>query len=360
MNLSLVRALLCCAGKRTGHSLGLPFNVVFAITLKCNSRCKTCFIWRNPPDQDHELTTDEYKRIFKSLGRLYWVTLGGGEPFLRKDFLQIITDVCGYCKPSLVNIPSNGSRPQEMLSVMDEVTRLHPRTTFIVNLSLDHIGEKHDSVRGMPGSFDLVCKAISNLKSIKRRNFNLGIHTVISKYNLDDLEHIYGWVRSHGLADSYIIEDAQVREEYRNDGGDFSNDPHDYAKAMKFYLDNIKKVKMTGMNKIRRAFRITYYESIAQALRSGKSPHDCQAAYASCQVNPDGEVWACATKGLSLGNLRKSMYDFRELWYSRDAHEARLKIRDRKCSCHLSNVFYSNMLSSPSKLISTIYNYARY
>lgn len=358
--LLLTRILSCYISKNIRRPLSLPLSMVFSTTLKCNSKCKTCFIWKEQPKQDNELTADEYKTIFQLIGRLYWVTFGGGEPFLRQDFSRIIMDACKYLKPTILNIPSNGSRPEEIFSAIDKVTCLYPDTKFVLNLSLDHIGEKHDIIRGMPGSFNLLCKTIKNLKSIRRPNFNLGIHTVISKYNSGDFEYIYDWVNSNLSAGSYIIEDAQIREEYMNHREIFFDGPNDYAKAVKFYLDNIAKVKMSGINKIRRAFRITYYKSLNKSLISGRSQHNCQAAYASCQVNPDGEVWACATKGLSLGNLRKSKYDFKELWYSRGANEARSKIKSQGCSCNLSNASYSNILFSPSQLISTFYNYIRY
>ena len=356
----LTRALSCYISKNMGYSFSLPLSVVFAITLKCNSKCKTCFIWKNPQNQDNELTVDEYKRIFQSMGRLYWVTFGGGEPFLRGDFVQIILDACRFLKPAIVNIPSNGSRPQEIFDVMDKVTQRYPETKFILNLSLDHIAEKHDMIRGMQGSFDLACKTINDLSMIKRRNFNLGVHTVISKYNLNDFPFIYEWISKNLSQDSYIIENAQVREEYMNHNEAFFSQKSDYAKAIEFYLNSIKKVKMLGINKLRRAFRITYYESVLKSLLSASRPYDCYAGYASCQVSPDGEVLACATKGLSLGNLREFQYNLKILLRTKEAKKVRLRIKREKCFCNLSNVSYSNILFNPGKLVASIYNYVRY
>ncbi|MBU0548142.1 MAG: radical SAM protein [Candidatus Omnitrophica bacterium] len=359
-NPPLTRALFCYIGKNLRYPFVLPLSMVFVTTLRCNSKCKTCFIWRNGRERKAELTVDEYRKIFQSLGRLYWVTLGGGEPFLREDFLQIVLDACRYLKPTIVNIPSNGSRPDDIFYVIDMATRLYPKTKFILNLSLDHIGEKHDSIRGLPGGFNLAYKTIENLKAIKKVNFNLGIHTVISKYNLDDFEYIYRWVNDNLRPDSYIIEDAQQREEFMNQGEKLFSCRRDYVKAIKFYLDNIKKVKTTGINKIRRAFRITYYGSVSKSLLSGGKPFSCYAAYASCQINPDGEVWVCATRGFKLGNLRESKYNFRSLWYSKEAMAMRKRVKNQRCSCNLSNVSYSNILFNPAQLVSTVYNYIRY
>src|SRR5271157_869045 len=84
----------------------LPFSYTISVTFKCNSRCRTCYIWeRNVP----EFTLEEFDKTFFSLKKSpYWVTISSGEPFLRNDTVDIIKSLYTRCAPKVINIPTNG------------------------------------------------------------------------------------------------------------------------------------------------------------------------------------------------------------------------------------------------------------
>jgi len=69
--------------KHLGFPKLLPINYTVSLLYTCNSRCGTCNIWKK---RAVNLSVEEYKKIFKNIGRApYWVTFSGGEPFLRED-----------------------------------------------------------------------------------------------------------------------------------------------------------------------------------------------------------------------------------------------------------------------------------
>ncbi len=71
------------------QGLHVPFFFVVSPTMACNLRCYGCYAGMY--HQDHGLDRDTLDRIFteaKELG-IYFLTISGGEPFIRKDLLDL-------------------------------------------------------------------------------------------------------------------------------------------------------------------------------------------------------------------------------------------------------------------------------
>ena len=51
-------------------------------------KCKMCNIWQNPTDKKEEITADD----LKTLTRLKFINLTGGEPFIREDLPEIVEE----------------------------------------------------------------------------------------------------------------------------------------------------------------------------------------------------------------------------------------------------------------------------
>jgi len=88
-------------------------HYMIELTGKCNHRCAYCYnVWKldNHKISEKELTTDEWKSVFKKLKKetgCTSVSLSGGEPTLREDFLEILDSIHTLkIEPVLI---SNGS-----------------------------------------------------------------------------------------------------------------------------------------------------------------------------------------------------------------------------------------------------------
>ena len=76
------------AFRRFGWPRMYPFSVVVSISFRCNSKCRTCDVWRKPND---DMTVEEWDKVFANLGRTpFYITFTGGEPFLRKDLDEMV------------------------------------------------------------------------------------------------------------------------------------------------------------------------------------------------------------------------------------------------------------------------------
>ena len=72
-----------------------PISLVHFVTYRCNARCSFCFIdFDDPKTFAGELTIDEIDTLTKNLGKsLLNVNFTGGEPFARKDIIEIAKNI---------------------------------------------------------------------------------------------------------------------------------------------------------------------------------------------------------------------------------------------------------------------------
>lgn len=318
-----------------------PLNYTLSLTYRCNSRCKTCNIWLKKTD---ELTVEEYKKIFTGLGTSpYWITFSGGEPFLRKDIVEICQCLYETCHPKIINIPTNGILTEIIVDKVKNILTLCPKTKFVINVSLDEIGEKHDEIRNVKDNFTKTINTFDNLKKLNYPNLTVGIHTVVSKFNFKRLPEIASELLSFN-PDSYITEIAEKRVELDTINSDITPSAEEYTSAIDQLIEILKKYPATGLGKITQAFRFKYYNMVKRVLRENRQIIPCYAGFSSCQIAPNGDVWMCCIKANPIGNLHEVNYDFKKIWFSEKAIEARKKIKKGECFCPLANASYTNML----------------
>ena len=131
----------------------LPISLTISVTNQCNSKCKTCSIWRKYSNhqqlRETELKAEEYRKIFESFGgKIFWATLSGGEPFMKRDIVEIFESLCEHCHPAIVNIPSNGLLSPTIESQVRKMLEKNFDTNLTLNLSLDGVGANHEKIRG--------------------------------------------------------------------------------------------------------------------------------------------------------------------------------------------------------------------
>ncbi len=319
----------------------LPFNLTISVSFNCNSRCKTCDIWKK---QVNDLTLEEYEKIFKNYGKLFWVTLSGGEPFLRKDLDQLANLVYRYCKPKIINIPTNGLMGPYTAKKAEEIARACPESEIVINLSLDGVGNQHDEIRGISGNWARSMQTYAALRKIKLKNFTLGVHTVISQFNVKDIPKITDHILEELQPDSYISEVAEERIEMDNTGRGITPSAEDYANAVDYLHKKATKIKTNGVSKFTSAFRTTYYKFAKKVLETKQQAIPCYAGVASAHISPEGYVWGCCVRAESLGSLRENNYDFKKIWFDQKANHFRKSVKNKECACPLANAYYSSAI----------------
>ena len=343
---------------KTFYYLGLPkilpISYTISVTNQCNSKCRTCFIYNKKTDM---LSSEEFSKVFASFGKSpYWVTISGGEPFIRKDLYEIVVSLVKTCNPSIVNIPTNGILTTKIISTIQKLCHEMPKTKFIINLSIDGTDDLHDRIRNVPGNYQKVLSTYKGLRRLHCQNLSIGIHSVISSFNIERFTQIADTLM--GLnPDSYITEIAEERQEMLNFGKGIVPDSLAYRSAIDFLLHRIKNKNYTGINKLTQALRIEYYSLVKKILRNNSRVINCYAGIASCQIAPNGDVWFCCMKAKVVDNLKKSNYNFKSIWFSNRARDMRREIKKQKCFCPMANASYTNMLLSSKTMMKVIYQF---
>lgn len=342
--------------RQWGIPRGLPLSYTFSLTFRCDSRCLTCDVWQKG-DKLEELSLEEWKAIFTSLGKApHWITLTGGNQFLRKDLVDICEAVIKINQPNIINIPTSGSLPKLVCDRVEQILSLCKQhgTTLITNISIDGIGDEQDHLRGSENNFKHTLQTYHNLCLLQKKypNFFVGAYSIISRHNLTHAEHLFDYVLNELKPDDYSIEIAEYRQELKNLEKGFLPTADEFLPILKTFLQKRMTVSK-GVVGLREALRSAYFKTLEQVLRQQKEVIPCYAGIASCQISATGKVWECCTRADVLGNLREYDYNFPRLFSSPQAAKIRKQIKDERCFCTHSNPCYTSMLCN-LKLLSKI------
>jgi len=334
--------------RRLGWPRMLPLNLTLSPSPKCNSRCLTCNIWMK---REKELTLEEWRKVLASLGRApYWFTISGGEPLMYPHVVELTEAAYDECRPGVINIPTNGILPT-IPERVERIAGVCAESQVIVNLSLDGLGEKHDFIRGVPGNFEKFERCLEQLLDLRRRlkNLSIGIHSVVSVFNVDDLDEIIAYADRSG-ADQFITEIAEPRVELDTVGLPITPSAESYAPAAERLIRYVESKRFRGVARITEALRVEYYKLVKRTLDEQDQVIACYAGWVSAHIYADGTVWPCCVRGDNLGNLRDHNYDFKEIWFGKKIQEVRRSIRGKECHCPLANAAYTSMLHDAATL----------
>lgn len=174
----------------------LPNNeskAIWEITHQCNYNCSYCIFSCNNKKIDGELTTKECYHIIDELvlHNFKHLKITGGEPFLRKDILEILK----YASERLItDISTNAS-----LITTEKVELLNQLKLKMIHVSLDGNKLEHESVRGN-NTYE---RTIKGLEALRKSVNKVRIGSVIHMDNQYDLESLI--LDSVGLEADEII-----------------------------------------------------------------------------------------------------------------------------------------------------------
>lgn len=330
-----------------------PIQLTFFVTRKCNARCPWCFYLqgRDPPGDGDVLSLDEIQEVSRSLGRLLWVALSGGEVFLRDDIVEIAATFHDRNRPRILLFPTNGLLPDAIADRTERILRRCPKSIVVVKLSLDGLNGDHDELRRAPGGFDKALQTYRSLGKLRARyaNLELGINTVFLSENQDRMDEIIDFVADLDIRGTHTISMIRgnlVEDRYK------SVDVTKYRRAVARLERDLKEGVSNIHNfmgaRVKAAQDILQRRLIHRTLQADRRVIPCYAGRLNVVLTETGEVHPCEVLGRSLGNVRDHGYDLRCLLRSAPARAALGPIAAGDCHCTHECNFIMNILFNPA------------
>lgn len=184
------------------------------LTSACNLACKMCLIRRGPQDslsRKHAVQAAEFagRRGFKE------IEVSGGEPTLVEYFWDVLDLLCDT--GAEVKVVTNGYRLTD-----EHVRRFSSYPRLSIQVSIDGVGELHDSIRGVRGAFEASEKALLALVDsgcrvaantvVQRSNFRHMVELYERFKNVPLMFHAFILVESGGIVTSELIPRENLEE----------------------------------------------------------------------------------------------------------------------------------------------------
>lgn len=303
-------------------ALSFPYKLTFAMTYKCNLRCRICNIWESPVGK--ELNVGEIEAIFSNLNNLGWLDLTGGEISLRNDMLEIVKAIIQSANKLLFfHISTNGQVTDKIVSMTEKI--LEHDLIPIVSISIDGPEEINDKLRGSDGASKRALETFRSLKKLSRGYYYLSC--TISDYNIDYLEDFLAELKKisfFSFSDLHFNIFHRSRHYYKNQ----------YVNGIsRLEFKNIKKYMFLNKkgNFIKKFFADRYAKGLKKYLNQNRYPVKCQALKSSCFIDPCGNVYPCAMYDRPIGNLRDNNYNLNNIWQGIGLTRVRNDIANKRC-----------------------------
>lgn len=288
------------------------------ITNNCNLNCLHCRVLDNHKETNvlYNLNFEDIKKLLMQLkkwGSIEWISIGGGEPLLRKDLFDIISlsKKLGF-KTLLV---TNGTLVDKNI-----VEKLEKAELNRVQISIDGMKKTtHEKIRGK-NTFDM---AVNSVNYFLKSKIETTIRMVITKINYKETEDFIKYFASKGVPSISIRRFVPV--------GNSSKNFKELYLDSKVYYNILKKAILIG-EKLN--VKIASGDPLLSIVKTDLKKIDIEGYIGGCTpgitylyISYDGKIKPCPMLDISLGDIKKD--NIRKIWENSDFYK---KIRNREIS----------------------------
>lgn len=333
-------------------TFGTPIYLILFVSDNCPNKCSHCWYTRDWKDRNlvnKSLGFDEIEKISKSIKYIRFLTITGGEAFLRDDIVDIVNVFNKNTKMSMCDIPTSGFNEELISSKLEKILKSNPNLPFRVGLSIDGNETTHNRIRNNKDAFQNAMKTLRSLKNFKTKfsNLDISIISTISEGNYEEANELFDFVykelpdvewslnimRSH---ENKTTVNPEVLDAYKN-----------LTKRISDRMRNInsRNSKVAGIISQKNSLRREIIIDILEHKRHGGG---CAAGSLGGVIFNDGDVRPCEVLESSMGNIRDFGYDLKKVWNSNKAKSIRSDIQESNCICTHECFLSVSVLIQPS------------
>lgn len=286
----------------------LPVLSEFALTYKCNLKCRFCYAGcnctTNPNDSNDEATLEECLQVIDSIifhARVPSISFTGGEPTLRrKELLACIKHAKKH--EMRVNLITNGT--QIDLAYGKELKKAGLDS---VQVSIEGITSKtHDAIVGAEGAF---VKSTNAIKIFQELDIHIHTNTTLNRLNLKECLRLPDFVQSLGL-------DRFSMNLIIPTGSSLFN-----KELVIPYSEVGTIIETIHKNSKARQVEFMWYSPVPMCMfntiTQGLGNKGCAACDGLLSVAPNGDVLPCSSYDKPVGNILTQEFD--SIWNNEDA-----------------------------------------
>lgn len=288
--------------KIDGSNKKYPKVIQLPITYNCNSKCVMCNIWKM--DHSNEMTVEEFATFMKDdiFKEVESVGINGGEPSLVSNLPEYIKEVLNLPKIKALNIISHGFSQKPLLKSLEAIYQMccKKKINFHVSISLDGVGNIHNTVRGK----NVFEKTSSTIDEIMKNQYkycdSLELGCTIVKQNIGYLTELdtYAKMKNYNLKFRLGIENKRIESDKLKD---------QYSVIYSPLKQNAKEFFHYQMSQTKDFANRFKYFAIFSWLNSEKPKRilGCMWKEEGVTLDARGELYYCAVASNKLGSLRK-------------------------------------------------------
>jgi radical SAM protein with 4Fe4S-binding SPASM domain len=292
------------------------------------------------------MTVEEIRKFAPTIGPLVQLSLTGGETFIRKEFSEIAGTLIDATGARWVTIPTNASLTNKMVQFLEETLPRFPDTYFRLTFSIEGVGEDHDNLRSMPGSYKKIQKSYQIISPLRAKYPNLvldcnSVFTAKSEiYLLEALKTINQDFKFDNMSVTYargVIKDDSLKNVSKNR----------YREINKFLEEREKNKEKRLLYPLWRGVNSVSRENLMRTVFDDEYVTSCVAGRKLLVVSETGEVQPCEILGKSIGNLRNHDWDLKKLLKENNVNKMQKWIKDTKCKCSFECALAANVVWKP-------------
>ncbi len=275
-------------------------------TYRCHSRCQMCHIWKYPTRVDEEITLEDIDRLPEGFAR---INIGGGEPTLRADILEIV-DILSK-KTDHLEMSTTGYLTDKLTSIVKRYPNIR------IRISLEGLPKKNDQIRGLKHGFDHALRSMLKLKELGAKD--IGFAITISHRNAEELVDLYHLCAYLGVEFAQcVVHDAW---QFRIEDNVIEEKEKVIHQIKRFIQELLLSKRRDYFLRVKDWYRAYLNQGFINFIQGDRRLLPCGAGTDIVFIDPYGDVYPCNALKEWMGNIRRS--SFEEIWNGSSAQRVR-------------------------------------